>query len=439
VLIAPRMAVKATLLMMQENNAALYRRISLHIAPPLILLYFIAFLDRVNISFAALTMNRDLGIGDNLFGFAAGIFFIGYLLFAVPSNLMLARFGARRWIAVLMVVWGLLSGSMAYVHGAPMYLVLRFLIGAAEAGFFPGIILYLTLWLPASARAGIMALFTFAIPLSNMLGAPVSARIMRMNGHGGLAGWQWLFLLEAIPAVVLGCLVPWLLQPEPQLATWLSAEEKATLLAAMEPVETVASDTSAWSQLPMLTAPAIIYFAMMVGLYGLGFWVPRLLANQGVGLVNLGWLTAAPYAAGATGMLLLSRLSDATGRRRLILTLALVCAGCGMAATGIASSALAAIVTLSVAAVGVFASMPVFWAAITQKMPAAHVAVGIAAINSVGNLGGFVGASATGWLLKRTHSYMDGLLATGLCLFCGALLAVWSMARRPKPLVEVAS
>jgi ACS family tartrate transporter-like MFS transporter len=422
--------------MMQDNHAALYRRISLHIAPPLVLLYFISFLDRVNISFAALTMNRDLGIGDSLFGLAAGIFFIGYLIFAVPSNLVLVRVGARRWIAVLMVVWGVLSGSMAFVHGPAMYLTLRFLIGAAEAGFFPGVILYLTQWLPGSARAGIMALFTFAIPLSNMLGAPVSARIMRMDGHSGLAGWQWLFLLEAAPAVVLGCLVPWMLQAGPQFAAWLSDGEKAALLGAIQREESAPANASLRPPLLPLIAPAAIYFAMMVGLYGLGFWVPRLLANQGVGLVMLGWFTAAPYAVGAIGMLLLSGLSDATGQRRLILTVALVSAGAGMAATGFASSALLVIAGLSVAAVGVFASMPVFWAAFSQKMAASQAAVSIAVINSVGNLGGFVGASATGWLLKHTHSYLDGLLATGLCLFCGALLALFVMRTRPQPRLE---
>jgi ACS family tartrate transporter-like MFS transporter len=422
--------------MIEEDQAALYRRISLHIAPPLVLLYFISFLDRVNISFAALTMNRDLGIGDSLFGLAAGIFFIGYLIFAVPSNLVLVRVGARRWIAVLMVAWGILSGSMAFVHEPAMYLTLRFLIGAAEAGFFPGVILYLTQWLPGSARAGIMALFTFAIPLSNMLGAPVSARIMRMDGHSGLAGWQWLFLLEAVPAVVLGCLVPWMLESGPQLAAWLTDGEKATLLSAMQREESAPANTSSRPPLLPLIAPATIYFAMMVGLYGLGFWVPRLLANQGVGLVKLGWFTAAPYAVGAIGMLLLSRLSDTTGQRRLILVLALVSAGAGMAATGFASSALLVIGGLSVAAVGVFASMPVFWAAFSQKMAASQAAVSIAAINSVGNLGGFVGASATGWLLKHTHSYLDGLLATGLCLFCGALLALFAMPARPTPLLE---
>jgi ACS family tartrate transporter-like MFS transporter len=409
------------------DNAALYRRISLRIAPPLILLYFVAFLDRVNISFAALSMNRDLGISDEVFGLAAGIFFVGYLLFAVPSNVMLTRFGARRWIAVLMVTWGLLSGSMAFVHSVPAYIALRFCIGAAEAGFFPGVILYLTQWLPGSARAGIMALFTFSIPLSNVVGSPISAAILRLPWHGALAGWQWLFLLEALPAILLGCMVPWMLESSPSAVRWLSAAEKQALVHAMEQESSNSSLTQHGSSRPPLAsliAPSAIYFTMMIGLYALGFWVPRLLTSHGVVLAQLGWLTAVPFAFGAAGMFAWSRWSDYTRERRRNLAGALVTAGCGMLLTGFAPSASIAIVGLSLSAIGVFAAMPVFWAAFSQRIAVRHAAVGIAIVNSVGNIGGFLGPWTTGWLLHRTQSYAAGLAATAIVLLLGALLAL---------------
>jgi len=417
--------------MSPAEQASLYRRISLHVAPPLILLYFVAFLDRVNIGFAALSMNRDLHIGDDLFGLAAGIFFLGYMLFAVPSNLMLVRFGARRWIAVLVIGWGILSGCTAFVHGASMYIAVRFLIGAAEAGFFPGVILYLTQWLPGSARAGIMALFSFSIPLSSVVGSPISARILRMGGHAHLAGWQWLFLLEALPAVLLGFAVPWILQPGPADVRWLTVREKAYLLSAIEkestqaPIAADKPDALRPERLPVRTllAPTATYFAYSIGLYALGFWVPRLLASHGVGLTLLGWLTAIPFAIGAAGMYLWSRYSDRTRERRLNLTFAMLTAGVGMGVTGLASSSTMAIAGLSIAAVGIFAGLPLFWAAFSQQIAPQHAAVGIAVVNSIGGLGGFLGPYATGVLLRRTHGYAAGLAATALCLFCGALLA----------------
>lgn len=270
---------------------AIYRTVSTRVAPPLILLYFVAFLDRVNVGFASLSMNRDLGISDSTYGFAAGIFFLGYLLFAVPSNYALVRVGALRWIAALMVAWGLVSGGMAFVHGAGMYIVLRFLLGAAEAGFFPGLVYYLTGWLPGSARAGIMALFYFAIPLSSVVGSPISAALMRLNGWHGLAGWQWLFLLEALPAVVLGCAVPWLLYAGLDEVPWLTPEQKIRLRSAIES-EAAKPEVTPFRGAPTsaiagLVAFAAAYFMLMVGLYQLGFWTPRLLTSHGLTLSTL--------------------------------------------------------------------------------------------------------------------------------------------------------
>jgi len=379
------------------DNAALYRRISLRVAPPLILLYFMAFLDRVNISFASLTMNRDLGIRDAQYGLAAGIFFAGYLIFAVPANLMLVRVGARRWIGVLVVLWGLLSMSMAFVHNVPQYVVLRFFIGAAEAGFYPGVIFYLTQWLPGSARAGIMAAFNFAIPLSNVVGAPISALILRTHWSGVLAGWQWLFLMEGAPAVLLGFASFFVLASGPGDVAWLSGEEKQALALAIEredAARAAAAPAANGSRIKPLVLPTLIYFALMNGLYALGFWVPRLLARYGVPLTRLGWLTALPFAVGGAGMLLWSRWSDRTHERRYNLAGALFAAGSGMVLTGMAPTPFIAIIGLSMTTVGVFSAMPIFWAGFSQRIAPRHAAVSIAAVNNTGQLAGFFGHSS---------------------------------------------
>ncbi len=417
-----------------QEKAALeriYRRVSLRVAPPLILLYFVAFLDRVNIGFASLTMNRAIGISDQTYGLAAGIFFVGYLLLAVPSNLVLVRVGALRWIGVLMVSWGIVSGAMAFVHGAGSYVTLRFLLGAAESGFFPGIVYYLTRWLPGSARAGILGLFYFAVPLSNVVGSPISAALLRMNGWHGLAGWQWLFLLEALPAILLGLAVPWIMSPGVESAAWLDARERTALMSVMASERQASSSEARMPPLRVLAGPAIAYCTMSVGLYQLGFWTPRLLASHGVSLRTLGWLTAVPYAVGGLGMLLWTRLSDRRGERRWTLFASWCMAGGGFLLAAFTSSTVPLVLALSLAAFGVFATLPVFWAACSQRLPIAGAALGIAAINSVGNLGGFVGPYATGWLLDRTHSYAAGLIASAVTIFLGAVLAAATFREYP--------
>jgi ACS family tartrate transporter-like MFS transporter len=410
------------------DNAALYRKISVRVATPLILLYLVAFLDRVNIGFAALSMNHDLGLSESVFGLASGIFFLGYMLFAVPSNVMLTRFGPRRWMTVLMVTWGLLSGSMAFVHGPRAYVALRFLIGAAEAGFFPGIVLYLTRWLPSSARAGILSLFMLSIPLSSIVGSPISARIMQLNGAGGLAGWQWLFLLEAVPAVLLGCTLSWILSAGPKEAAWLSDAERAALADAMaeDDAQAAGKTAAARAALPVavLALAAATYFLYTTGLYELSFWVPRLLFSAGVPLTRLGWLTAIPFVAGAVSMFQWSRWSDRSGERRLNLAGAFLAGACGLGMTAAAHSAPLMLVGLCVSGAGIFAALPLFWAAFSQRVTVAQAAVSIALVNSLGNVGGFAGPFASGWLLERTHGYVTGLLATAFCLLLGAALAL---------------
>jgi ACS family tartrate transporter-like MFS transporter len=405
---------------------AVYRRVTLRVAPLVMLLYFVNFLDRVNVGFAALTMNRDLGITETVYGLAAGIFFLGYLLLAVPSNAMLVRVGAPRWVALLMIVWGAVGCSMAFVHGPVAYVVLRFLLGAAESGFLPGVVYFLTRWLPGSARAGILALLYLSIPLSSVIGSPISAWILRMNGWHGLAGWQWLFLLEALPAVALGCAVPWLLDAGPASARWLSREEKIALQEAMDDevavaarVRVLAEKTSAAVLAPL----ALTYFTLMIGLYELGFWTPKLLTSHGVPLTTLGWLNALPYAVGAALLLPWCRWSDRRRERRWTLVVSFSCAAIGFGATALAPTVPLTLVGLSIAGFGVFTSMPVFWAAVSQRVSVAAAAVSIAVINSIGNVGGFIGPYVTGWLLAKTHAYAVGLLASAGALALGALFA----------------
>jgi ACS family tartrate transporter-like MFS transporter len=405
------------------------RRVSWRVAPFVLLLYFVAFLDRVNISFASLTMNRDLGISDTFYGVAAGIFFIGYLLFAVPSNIMLERVGAPRWVSLLMIVWGVVGCATAFVHGPALYITLRFLLGAAESGFLPGMVYYLTRWLPHRARGGILALLYLAIPLSSVVGSPISAAILRMNGAHGLKGWQWLFLLEALPAIVLGAAVPWLLDAGPATATWLSPREKAVLTESMAVPVTTAGATEERHRVALLAMLALTYFTLMIGLYELGFWTPRLLSSHGVTLRALGWLNALPYAVGAVFLLPWCWMSDRLKERRWTLSISFACAAAGFALTAAGTHSLPlTLLGLSLAAFGTFVSMPVFWAAVSQRVTVA-AAFAIAIINSFGNIGGFIGPYATGWLLTRTHSYATGLVATASALSLGAVLCTIAFRR----------
>lgn len=418
----------------QERNAAslkaVYRRITLRLIPFLMLLYLIGFLDRVNVSFAALTMNGDLGISNTVFGLGAGIFFFGYFLFEVPSNFMLVKTGARIWIAVLMVLWGLVSVGLAFVHSGPSYMLMRFLLGAAEAGFFPGVVLYLTFWLPASVRGGLMALFIVAIPLSTVAGAPFSIAILGMNGIAGLRGWQWLFVVEGGLAVVFGVIVPFVLANGPRDSLWLSVEEKEHLLAAIAAESPVAPAHASWTHLlrsRMVLGFTLTYFALMVGLYGLGFWVPRILDSEGLALADTGWTTAIPYLISAVGMVLWSLHSDRTRERTRHLVVAFLLAALGMYIASATHLLAVSVAGFSLAALGIFSAMPLFWASATEHLGSNGVA-GIALINSIGNFGGFVGPVWMGWVLDRTHSFSVGLLSVAIVLACGALL-VRSLSR----------
>jgi ACS family tartrate transporter-like MFS transporter len=362
------------------------------------------------------------------------MFFLGYFIFEVPGNIMLLRMGARRWIMILMVAWGIVSVANAFVPGPALYIVLRFLLGSAEAAFYPGVILYLTFWLPPSVRSSVMALFVTAIPLSNLIGAPISAQIMLMDQMGGLKGWQWLFLLQGMPAILLGILVYFVLPDKPEHVKWLSAEEKQTLendlTAAAPPVA-----GRPHSLFGALTGQTVVYgwsfayFCLMIGLYGLSFWIPKVLVSHGMSLKSLTWAAALPYLAATFAMVFWSRSSDRHKERRFHLTAAFLAAAAGFLLAAFAPNAGVAIAGFSVGAIGVLAAMPVFWSTSTVRLAGPMVGAQIAVINSIGNLGGFVSPVAMGWLHQVTHNYIAGLASVAVSLGLGA----FAVARLCRP------
>jgi ACS family tartrate transporter-like MFS transporter len=396
--------------------------------PFLFLLYIVAYLDRINVGFAALQMNQALGFSATVYSFGAGIFFLSYGLFEVPSNVILARVGARRWIARIMISWGLVSSAMMFVRGPAGFYALRFLLGAAEAGFFPGIIFYLTRWFPARDRARSIAAFMTAVLIAGVVGSPISGALLSLHGLG-LAGWQWLFLLEGIPAVVLGFVVLRSLPERPEDARWLSAAEKAALAARLEDeAQTMKAEARTTGE--ALTSGriwllAIVYFTIPVTLYGIGFWLPQMIkAASGGSNFTVGVLSAIPYAAGAVAMVIAGRHSDRTGERRGHIAIAAVVSAVGLALSTQAIGVTSSIASLSVAMLGLASMMGPFWALATSTVRGVGAAASIALINSVGNTGGFVGPYLLGAINDATHSFAIGLLAIAAMLVAGASLVL---------------
>ena len=404
-------------------------KVSRRIVPFLMLCYFVAYLDRVNVGFAALTMNKALGISATAFGFGAGIFFFSYFLFEVPSNLALERFGARKWIARIMLSWGILSGMMAVVSGETGFYVVRVLLGIAEAGFFPGIIFYLTLWFPGVYRARIVGWFMAAIPLSSVLGAPVSGWILSLDGTGGLAGWQWLFILEAAPAVILSVVVWFYLTDRPADAKWLEPDERAwldrRLAAEIKQKEDVHGLSVVQALLnPRVLALSLVYFGAVAANYGTGFWLPQIVKGFGLSNLQTGFVSAAPYVVGTIGMIWWGRRSDAKMERKGHAAVAFAIAAIGIAGSTLVEAPMLKMIALSFGAFGVFAVLPVFWTFPTAFLSGAAAAAGIAAINSIGNLAGFFGPFIMGWLKDLTGSFSAGLWAIGGCALMGMVIVL---------------
>lgn len=410
-------------------EARTIRRISWRIVPFIMLLYFIAFIDRVNIGFAALTMNKDLGFSSAVFGFGAGVFFFGYFLFEVPSNIILDKVGARLWIARVMITWGIISGAFAFIEGEYSFYALRFLLGAAEAGFFPGIILYLSYWFPARYRAGVVSLFMAAAPISVVLGSPISSALLEMEGIMGLHGWQWMFLIEAVPAVVLGIVVLFYMTDRPEKAKWLPEDERAWLVAEMDAERASKQVAAKHGILAGLAdirvlALALVYFGTSAGLYTLGIWAPQIIRSFGLSTLAVGFLNAVPPTIAVIGMILWARHSDKTGERTWHVVIACLVAAGGLALAGGATTVVAVIAALSLVNVGISAAKPPLWAMPTMFLSGSAAAVGIATINSIGNLGGFVGPWVIGWLKDKTGGFTGGLVFVAALLVISALVTL---------------
>ncbi len=390
------------------------------LVPFLIICYFVAYLDRVNVSFAALTMNQDLGLSSTAYGLGAGIFFFSYFVFEVPSNLALERFGARRWIARIMFTWGLVSGAMCFVQGETSFYIVRVLLGAAEAGFFPGIIFFLTLWFPAVYRARIIGWFMVAIPLSTVFGAPVSSALLGLHGIAGLKGWQWLFILEAVPALILSVVTWFYLTDRPADASWLAADERTwlsrRLLEEQRQREAVHQFTVTQVLFdPKVLALSLVYFGAVATNYGTAYFLPQIVKAFGLSNIATGFVSAIPYVVGSIGMVWFGYRSDRQMERKGHAAVAFGFAAIGIGLSPLFDEPALKMFWLSLGAFGVFAVLPVFWTLPTAFLSGASAAAGIAVINSVGNLAGFFGPFVMGWLKDVTGNYAAGLWVIAAC------------------------
>ncbi len=408
-------------------EASTIRAISWRLIPFLVLAYFFSYLDRVNLGFAALTMNAELKFSPTVFAWGAGIFFIGYFIFEVPSNLALEKFGASRWIARIMVTWGIISALMASVSGETSFYVLRFLLGVAEAGFFPGIILYLTYWYPAEYRARFLAAFAIAVPVSTVIGAPVSGLLLGLDGVMGLKGWQWLFIIEGVPSVLLGIITWFYLTDKPEHADWLSAEQKAWLAAKLNAEITAKQVVKHLTLGEALSSPkvitlSLIYFGFVGALYGMQFWLPQIVKAFGLTNAQTGFVTAIPYLFGTIAMILWARHSDASRERVLHVGAPLLLTALALGVSSYISDPVMTMVVLTVAAIGVFCTFAVFWTLPTAWLSGTAAAGAIALINSVGNLAGFGGPYLIGWVKEATGNTSTGLLVLAVLPLIGGLL-----------------
>jgi MFS transporter, ACS family, tartrate transporter len=419
-----------------ELETSTIRAISMRLIPFLVTAYFFAYLDRVNLGFAALTMNAELKFSPTVFGWGAGIFFIGYFIFEVPSNLALEKFGASRWIARIMVTWGIISALMAMVSGERSFYILRFLLGVAEAGFFPGIILYLTYWFPAEYRARFLGAFAVAVPVSTVIGAPVSGLLLGLDGAMGLKGWQWLFVVEGIPSVLLGIVTWFYLTDRPEKADWLNAAQKAWLASKLQAENAAKQAVRPLSLGQALSsgkviALSLIYFGYVGAVYGMQFWLPQIVKAFGLTNAQTGFVTAIPYLFGTIAMILWARHSDATRERVAHVGGPLLLTALALGVSSYITDPTTTMIVLTVAAVGMFCTFAVFWTLPTACLSGTAAAGAIALINSVGNLAGFGGPYLIGWVKESTGNTSTGLLVLSL-LPLGAGLLVFLVGHEAK-------
>ncbi len=413
------------------EEKALVRKMTFKVLPFLLVAYLICIIDRLNVGLAALTMNAELGFTATIYGWGAGLFFVGYFLGEVPSNLILSKVGARLWFARIMITWGIFAIAMGFISGNVSFFVIRFLLGVAEAGFFPGVIYYLTLWFPAEYRGRIFGLFLIISPLNNTIAAPLGGLILKyFNGLMGIPGWRWLFIVEGLPTLLMAFLCLRLVIDRPDNASWLTDAEKAHLRAKLQRESESRIETrhlSLWQTLgnPKVLLFAVVYTALAIGIYGLSLWMPQLIKGAGVtDSFHIGLIMAIPYLIATICMVLWSRHSDKTGERVLHCAGALALAAIGMVGSAYIDSPVLAMVALTFAAIGMYCSQPVFWAMPTSYLTGVAAAGGIAFINSVGNLGGFVGPFMVGWLKDNAGGFQAGLIFLGSCLLMGSIVAL---------------
>jgi ACS family tartrate transporter-like MFS transporter len=410
---------------------ATLRAVSQRLIPFLFILYVISFLDRVNVGFAALEMNRDLGLSPAVYGFGAGIFFLGYSLFEVPSNLILARTGARLWIARIMITWGFIAAAMMFVRGPGTFYSLRFLLGIAEAGFFPGIIFYLSEWFPSEARARAIARFMTAIPVSGMIGGPISGALMGLRGQLGLTGWQWLFLLEGVPAILLGVAVLFYLPDRPESAAWLRPEQRKWLVERLAMERSRCVERHGFGVVRALSSGVVWQLGLLAfasisfGQYALGLWLPQIVRGfSGLSNLQIGFVSAIPNCVAVITMVAVAAHSDRTGERCLHIAAASAVAAFGFFGCALVQSPALAVMFLSVAAAGILSAHGPFWPLPSKFLSGPAAAGGIALINSLANLSGFAGPYAIGLLNGASGDFRSGLLLLALVPLAGVALAL---------------
>jgi len=397
--------------------------------PFLFLLYIVAYLDRINVSFAVLQMRGQFGLSDRVYGRAAGMFFAGYFFFQLPSNLVLEKFGVRRWISGLMITWGVISCLMIFIRGPVSFYAMRFLLGSAEAGFFPGMILYMKRWFPANARARAVAWFMTANPLAGIVGSPVSGALLGLSGKG-LSGWQWMFLMEGIPAIFLGAAVFWALSDSPREASWLKGEERAWLLerlALEQQAESSLRKETLWAVLvsPRIWMLSVVYFGVSTTMYGVTLWLPSVIRSlSGLSYFLTGLVSALPFVVTAIAMVLVGMSSDRTGERRWHTAVPALVGALALAAAGYGSSTVVVVTCIGLGLVCAESIVGPFWAMATSRMVGLSAAAGIAVINSLANLGGYFGPDIIGFFRKATGGFRGGLLAIGATLALSSGIAL---------------
>jgi ACS family tartrate transporter-like MFS transporter len=403
-----------------------FRKVILRLMPILIVAFVLNYIDRTNIGFAALTMNRDLGLSAIQFGFGAGILFFSYCLFEVPSNLALYRYGARRWLARIMITWGVLTAATIFVKGAWSFYALRLLLGVAEAGFTPGCMFYFSLWFPDRYRSQILAWFQMAVPLASLISGPLSSMISRLNGVGGLSSWRWIFICEGLPAALIGVALLFILSDKPEDAKWLTPAERETIRNALasEPRKRGVHKVGAALRDPRVLVCAGIQFGFTLGSYAVAIWLPQILKAYQLTNGQVGWLTSIPYLCGCVATILWARHVDRTGARTVNLAIACVVGTLGLMVSVMMHSLAASMTGMCIALVGITSARGIFWSIPSRFLSGAGAAGGLAMINSIGTFGGFCGPVLMGWLRAVTGSFTVGLVVMGILIGASGMLAL---------------